>query len=207
MVNFNKENIEWLLALTNQAISKVKDDDVKLNKLKNISNNLTELSKVNVKITISEDDIKNTNKLLEELKKLTDKYSKMSDISDVNQYDELKKLMSSKLQTLSTYKDIFLNESTYLEDYLKKEFRVKIIQEMMENDTDVNGKKVSFTQADKLVDIDSRYLLVKEKVRKVESLANSIKTKYLFYLQLWQLVFQSVSTASKEKFSTQNNND
>lgn len=206
MITFTQENIDWAKALLSQAISKTQDK-VKIEKLNSISEKLDRLGENPIKISIKEQDIIETNKVISELEIITNAYTRLSDISDVEQYDNIKKQMTSKLQYLSTYKDMFLNESSYLEDYLKKELRTRLIQDIMENDKDINNKKPSFTQADKLVDIDSRYLLVKEQVTRVSNLANTIKTKYDFYMKFWQMVFQSVSTASKEKYMSRVNND
>ncbi|MCA9749043.1 MAG: hypothetical protein KC414_08050, partial [Romboutsia sp.] len=204
MITFTQENIDWAKALLSQAISKTQDK-VKIEKLNSISEKLDRLGENPIKISIKEQDIIETNKVISELEIITNAYTRLSDISDVEQYDNIKKQMTSKLQYLSTYKDMFLNESSYLEDYLKKELRTRLIQDIMENDKDINNKKPSFTQADKLVDIDSRYLLVKEQVTRVSNLANTIKTKYDFYMKFWQMVFQSVSTASKEKYMSRVN--
>lgn len=206
MITFTQENIDWIKALIKQALGKTQDE-VKKNKLESILTKVDRLGENPVRVTIKEQDITETNKVIEELEVITNNYSQLSDISDVNQYDTIKKDMTSKLQYLATYKDTFLNESSYLEDYLKKELRGRLIQDIMENHKDVNNKKPSFTQADKLVEIDARYLSIKEQVTRVSSLASMIKTKYDFYMKFWQMVFQSVSTASKERYMSKHNND
>ena len=125
----------------------------------------------------------------------------MSDIGVTDGYDMLKKEMATKLQYLSTYKDIFLNEANYIEDMLKKEIRITLVEEIK------LLEKCSFTQADKLVEKDRRYTTLRDQVYYVKKVSNRIKTKYQFYMQLWQMIFQSVSTATKEMYSTKNNRD
>lgn len=55
------------------------------------------------------------------------------------------------------------------------------------------------------MEIDARYLAVKKEIQKVSQLSDRIKTTYDFYMKMWQGVFQSVSTASKERFAGSNN--
>ena len=103
-----------------------------------------------------------------------------------------------------TRKEEFATEAAYLDNYLKKEYRTTILKDITESRKDENGKATSVAQADKLVEIDARYLAVKKEIQKVSQLSDKIKTAYDFYMKMWQGVFQSVSTASKERFASSN---
>ena len=192
MVNFSEENLTWLNALVLQAKEKTTDAD-KQNKLSDLSLKLLLLKDNMLSISIKEKDIKDTKEVMEELEALANKYSSLSDITSVQEYDTIKKQMSNKLQYLSTYKDIFQDEATYLEEILKKEIKMNVVEDLVLVD------KVSFTQAEKLVEKDKRYTILRDQVWSIKKLANNIKTKYDFHMKLWQMVFQSCSTASKEK--------
>jgi len=192
MVNFSEENLKWLNALVIQAKEKTSDVD-KQQKLLDLSNKLEMLKNNMLPISIKEKDIKETKEVIEELEQLAIKYSSLSDITSVSQYDEIKKQMANKLQYLSTYKDVFQDEATYLEEILKKEIKMNVVEDLVLVD------KVSFTQAEKLVEKDKRYTILRDQVWSIKKLANNIKTKYDFHMKLWQMVFQSCSTASKEK--------
>ena len=192
MVNFSEENLTWLNALVLQAKEKTTDAD-KQNKLSDLSLKLLLLKDNMLSISIKEKDIKDTKEVMEELEALANKYSSLSDITSVQEYDTIKKQMSNKLQYLSTYKDNFQDEATYLEEILKKEIKMNVVEDLVLVD------KVSFTQAEKLVEKDKRYTILRDQVWSIKKLANNIKTKYDFHMKLWQMVFQSCSTASKEK--------
>ena len=198
MVNFSEENLKWLNALVIQAKEKTSDVD-KQQKLLDLSDKLEMLKNNMLPISIKEKDIKETKEVIEELEQLANKYSSLSDITSVPQYDEIKKQMANKLQYLSTYKDVFQDEATYLEEILKKEIKMNVVEDLVLVD------KVSFTQAEKLVEKDKRYTILRDQVWSIKKLANNIKTKYDFHMKLWQMVFQSVSTASKEKHSATHN--
>ena len=112
--------------------------------------------------------------------------------------------MTARLEFLMTCKDEFATQATYFEDYLIKQLRTTVLKDITETRKDENGKATSVAQADKLVEIDSRYLAVKKEIQKIVELSDSIKTAYDFYMKMWQGVFQSVSTASKERFASVN---
>ena len=93
MITFTQENIDWAKALLSQAISKTQDK-VKIEKLNSISEKLDRLGENPIKISIKEQDIIETNKVISELEIITNAYTRLSDISDVEQYDNIKKQMS-----------------------------------------------------------------------------------------------------------------
>lgn len=200
MLEFTEENIEWLLKLVEDAKPRT-TDKVKLAKLESIGKKVSKLGEDRLQVTITEQDVKEINNVLNDLQKIIERYTNMSDISNLEEYDKIKREMTAKLQYLSTYKDIFYDEVNYLEDVLKKQIRIKLAMEIKTSDG------ISFTQADKVVENDARYTVLRDQVYDIKKMASKIKTKYDFYMKTWQMVFQSVSTASKEKYTTKNNND
>lgn len=200
MLSFTDENIKWLSLLVDNALQKTNDTN-KSSKLRILLDKVQALNQQDLTINITEEQINDTNRVISDLEELTSYYVSITDIGALDDYDRIKKEYAGLLQYLSSYKDLFLNERDYLENKLKKEKRVEIALLIKDED------KVSLTQAMNLVEKDKRYTLLRDKFYYIDRIANRVKTKYQFYLQLWQNVFQSVSTASKEKFTTKYNND
>lgn len=207
MVTFTDENITWLKALLDQAKGKaaVKGQAEKVRKIEELYEKVGNLIVGDIQTTITEEKVDRVNHVLKELEYLVSTYTKITDLGDLFQYDRIKKEMTARLEFLMTCKDEFATQASYLEDYLKKEYRTMILHDISENRKDENGKSTSISQADKLVEIDARYLAVKKEIQKVSQLSDRIKTTYDFYMKMWQGVFQSVSTASKERFAGSNN--
>ena len=197
-VYFTKENFHWLEALTDEALTKT-TDKVKLLKLGSIKNKLEKLKETDIDVNISEEDIKEASAVLDRLETIVKDYTEQKGIAGADKYDELKKQMAGELHYLGSLKDTFMDELTYTEDVFKKEIRIRIVDEIKDD------SGVSFSQADKLVEKDVRYVNMRKKVHKLRRLANNIKTKYDYYLKVWNMVFQSVSTAIKERHSDNNN--
>ena len=206
MITFTSENVEWLQALIKQAETKAanKGEAIKVKKLQEIHEKVGNLIVGDVETKITEEKIEQIDQVLKELEYLTKLYTSIADIGDIIQYDRIKKEMTAKLEFLMTRKEEFATEAAYLDNYLKKEYRTTILKDITENRRDENGKATSVAQADKLVEIDARYLAVKKEIQKVSQLSDRIKTAYDFYMKMWQGVFQSVSTASKERFASSN---
>ena len=200
MLQFTDENILWLSLLVENALKKTNDQQ-KSSKLLILLDKIKALNQHDLTINITEQQIKDTDKVISDLEEITSYYTSITDIGALEDYDRIKKEMAGLLQYLSSYKDLFLNEKDYLENKLKKEKRIEIAMLIKDED------KVSLTQAMNLVEKDQRYIILRDQYYYIDRIANRVKTKYQFYLQLWQNVFQSVSTASKEKFTTKYNND
>lgn len=200
MVTFTEENIEWIAKLIEESVDRAGSEEKKI-KLEHLKNKILALGEFKFDVKVTEQDLKGINEVLSDLEKLTATYSSLHDISALEEYDKIKKQFASKLEFLSTYKDILLDEVNYLDDLLKKEFRITIALNIKEEEG------VSFTQADKMVEMDKRYTVLRGQVDSLSRIANKVKTKYDFYMKLWQMIFQNVSTASKEKYTSLNNND
>lgn len=203
-MELTSKNIKWLLYLIDNNSGKLKEEAKP--EMEELRTKLESIRDVEVPISITEDDIENAITLIEELRKISQEYSRNTDLSAVESYDVYKKQIAGKMATLSALKAKFLEQSGDLEDYLKNELRVNLILEIMRTEKDSKGKSVSATFAKELVLADVRYINFKKKVRTVSNMANRIKSEFSFFMQLWQQVFQSVSTASKEKFASKNNN-
>lgn len=194
MTSLTEENVQWLSLLVEQASEKT-TDNVKKVKLKSLLEKVNLLGKHELKVTITSAQIKAIDEVLKDLEEITSEYTNAMDITDLEVYDKIKKKFTAKLEFLSTYKVLFNEEINYLEDVLKKEIRVHITMEIKDEEG------ISFTQADKMVEKDIRYTRLRDHIYNLKMISTKIKTKYEFYSQLWQMVFQSVSTASKEKYA------
>ena len=119
-------------------------------------------------------------------------YSKISDTGDIVEYDKLKKEVIPYLQSLATYKALLQSEYDYLDDLVRKERRIQLVEKIKDEEG------VSFTQADKLVEADARYAMLKKQLKAIRDIYYKVKTMYDFHLKVWEKIFQSVSTATKE---------
>lgn len=200
-------DVDWLKEMINYGISKSENDLKKQDKLRALLIKIDNVIDPSLKINVTSKDISDVHEILDSLEKVLTEYTNTIDISNVDLYDNYKKRVAANLASLSALHSKLQNESSKLEDYLKKELRTSIIKEMMENGEDPNGKKFSFTQADKMVEIDETYLIVKRQVTQVTDTASLVKIKYGLFTQLWQMIFQNVSVATKESYMSKVNND
>lgn len=162
---------------------------------------IEELNKINSVINdnsfllifeVEEEIFKDVDDCLEQLKELTSLYSKMVDLQILQEYDVIKKRMTSLLDFLATLKDLINNEVVYNEDVLKKEFKAQISKLISEE------QGISLTQAEKIVFADERYRSQFKRLKPYIDYGQITKTKYDLYIRVLQSVTQSVSTASKQ---------
>ena len=164
-------------------------------------NTIEELKKINsvvndnsflLNFEVDEEIFKDVDDCLEQLKELTSLYSKMVDLQILQEYDVIKKRMTSLLDFLATLKDLINNEVVYNEDVLKKEFKAQISKLISEE------QGISLTQAEKIVFADERYRSQFKRLKPYIDYGQITKTKYDLYIRVLQSVTQSVSTASKQ---------
>ena len=164
-------------------------------------NTIEELKKINSVINdnsfllnfeVEEEIFKDVDDCLNQLKELTSLYSKMVDLQILQEYDVIKKRMTSLLDFLATLKDLINNEVVYHEDVLKKEFKAQISKLISEE------QGISLTQAEKIVFADERYRSQFKRLKPYIDYGQITKTKYDLYIRVLQSVTQSVSTASKQ---------
>ena len=158
-----------------------------LNKINSVVNDNSFL----LNFEVDEEIFKDVDDCLEQLKELTSLYSKMVDLQILQEYDVIKKRMTSLLDFLATLKDLINNEVVYNEDVLKKEFKAQISKLISEE------QGISLTQAEKIVFADERYRSQFKRLKPYIDYGQITKTKYDLYIRVLQSVTQSVSTASK----------
>ena len=190
----NKE-IGWLIALTNEAAERT-TEKLKKGAINSLTEKLQTIQQDVPQILTSQKDIEGMNKSLAQLHELALAYSDSTDISSLELYDHLKKGFIPHLEYLSTLKDKFSIDAEYLNEYIKKELRGKLT-EKYKADLAEKGDKSSVAAIDRLIDTDETYLIVSKQCLRVEGIAQQLKTKYDLYMKLWQMIFQSCSTASK----------
>lgn len=192
MVFFTQKEVEWISSLILKVEEETPSKESSL-KLKTLREKVDKINRLNLNISISQEEVKNTTKVIQELDSLYKTYSNLSDIADLEQFDSLKKEITGKLVYLSTYRDLFINEVSYLDDVLRKEIRITLVMDIKEDEG------CSFSQADKLVEKDLRYTNLRDTLYQYKAMSVRLKTKYDFYLKAWQMVFQSCSSAAKER--------
>ena len=159
-----------------------------LNKINSVVNDNSFL----LNFEVDEEIFKDVDDCLNQLKELTSLYSKMVDLQILQEYDVIKKRMTSLLDFLATLKDLINNEVVYNEDVLKKEFKAQISKLISEE------QGISLTQAEKIVFADERYRSQFKRLKPYIDYGQITKTKYDLYIRVLQSVTQSVSTASKQ---------
>lgn len=159
-----------------------------LNKINSVVNDNSFL----LNFEVEEEIFKDVDDCLNQLKELTSLYSKMVDLQILQEYDVIKKRMTSLLDFLATLKDLINNEVVYNEDVLKKEFKAQISKLISEE------QGISLTQAEKIVFADERYRSQFKRLKPYIDYGQITKTKYDLYIRVLQSVTQSVSTASKQ---------
>ena len=159
-----------------------------LNKINSVINDNSFL----LNFEVEEEIFKDVDDCLNQLKELTSLYSKMVDLQILQEYDVIKKRMTSLLDFLATLKDLINNEVVYNEDVLKKEFKAQISKLISEE------QGISLTQAEKIVFADERYRSQFKRLKPYIDYGQITKTKYDLYIRVLQSVTQSVSTASKQ---------
>lgn len=201
MLTFTAKEVSYITTFLEHACKKSEVDVEKRDWLESLRNKILRLDTEDVALNITETDIKEVNAVIAELENLVKRYTSIIDLGDISSYDLIKKQIGLRLLSLATFKLKFESERAYLEDYLKKEFRMKIVLDIMKTHKDPSGKSVSQAQADKLVDLDSRFIAVKKAISDVIRNADNVKLMYDYYSKMWQGVLQSVSTAVQDKKS------
>lgn len=152
-------------------------------------NTIEELKKINSVINdnsfllnfeVEEEIFKDVDDCLNQLKELTSLYSKMVDLQILQEYDVIKKRMTSLLDFLATLKDLINNEVVYNEDVLKKEFKAQISKLISEE------QGISLTQAEKIVFADERYRSQFKRLKPYIDYGQITKTKYDLYIRVLQ---------------------
>lgn len=197
MSNLSPKHISYLTRCVEKNIELLDSDKDKktVDELKSICGILNDKTFV-LEFNLDKDIFKDVDENLNQLKELTSLYSNMVDLHILQEYDTIKKRITSLLEYLSTLKDLLNNEVLFNEDILKKEFKAQITKLISEE------QGVSLTQAEKLVYSDARYSSQFRRLRPYNDYAQITKTKYDFYIRILQSITQSVSTASKEMQNT-----
>ena len=190
-----------LNSLQKRYLTRCIDKNIELLDSEKDKNTIEELKKINSVINdnsfllnfeVEEEIFKDVDDCLNQLKELTSLYSKMVDLQILQEYDVIKKRMTSLLDFLATLKDLINNEVVYNEDVLKKEFKAQISKLISEE------QGISLTQAEKIVFADERYRSQFKRLKPYIDYGQITKTKYDLYIRVLQSVTQSVSTASKQ---------
>lgn len=194
MVDFSTQDVKILEQLVIAAL-KTSTEESSVKRLEDLRSKVSSLANYELKIDITQKQLDNLNKVMEELNKLVNDYVEKP-FTDVEAFDTIKREMAGYLESLSTLKDIFLNAASFNEEILKKQIRVELIDLLQ------TEEGYSFTKAKEYVEKDARYTAQRDRLEKLRRISTSIKTKYDYYMKIWQGVIQSVSTASKENYTS-----
>lgn len=126
--------------------------------------------------------------VLDQCSNLIARYSQLKDMSQVFEYDRLKKECGLLLDSLGDLKAEFDTYKDFAKSDLKALF-YKIAEEyQQEND------RMSATTAEKKAEFDDRYMVAKEEYKLYLKYANILKVKFDVMRDVHQAIIQSVST-------------
>lgn len=191
---------EKVILLVQKAIPKVGDRPELKAELEDVVEKLQNDGGIHFKSSISSEDIEYVNELIQRLEEIVEEYVKTIDVNDIERLETSKKELTVNLMYLSTFKDKFLYEIEYLEDVFKKEIFSKLTSEISLKEG------ISYTQAEKKVNADERYMNLRKELSILKNTMSSIKTKYDFFIKMVQVIVQSISVAGKEHYSNRVSN-
>lgn len=190
---FTQENVKWITALLNEASTRTSNEE-KATKLKALEAKVRGVLSPSSFIRTTDNDLENLGATMKALEELRNEYSAIHDLEAIVLYERIKKEMAGHLEYLATLKETLWVDSLMYEDYFKKELRSSLINQIFE---ETEGKKLSMAAAEKKVELLEEYQHHKQQFFSLQRLALEVRTKYSFYIDLWKMVMQSCSYASR----------
>jgi len=188
----SQSNISKLVALVDKALPKCESRPDVHNELLEIRKKLLEQDTSELLIIdVDDEDLEQINLLMKECEKLYKEYVQTV-THHLEELERIKKEMSSMVMYLANFKDKLIIKAEYLEEVFKKEISVKIIKDIEA------AENISFTQAEKKLNADTRYIALRKEIYGLKELTSTIKTKYDFFSKCIQSIIQSISVAGKE---------
>lgn len=200
MIELNNTDVatfEWLRTFVKEHIGEGGEKTVM--RLDKRLDNYISLCKLEPPITLSEEEIENSESCLSRLDALVKEYSYGSSSLSIDTLEELKRKMAGEIGYLATLRSEFEYQSNVLEEFSKRQFKATLIGEISEE------QRVSVNQAEKIVEKDMRYVAMRRQSTTVDKYANKLKLKYSAYSQTWHSIIQSISVLSKESYSKSSN--
>lgn len=190
---FTQENVRWITALLDEASTRTSNEE-KATKLKALEAKVRGVLSPSSFIRTTDNDLENLGATMKALEDLRNEYSAIHDLEAIVLYERIKKEMAGHLEYLATLKETLWVDSLMYEDYFKKELRSSLINKIFE---ETDGKKLSMAAAEKKVELLEEYQHHKQQFFSLQRLALEVRTKYSFYIDLWKMVMQSCSYASR----------
>lgn len=190
---FTQENVKWITALLDEASTRTSNEE-KATKLKALEAKVRGVLSPSSFIRTTDNDLENLGATMKALEELRNEYSAIHDLEAIVLYERIKKEMAGHLEYLATLKETLWVDSLMYEDYFKKELRSSLINQIFE---ETEGKKLSMAAAEKKVELLEEYQHHKQQFFSLQRLALEVRTKYSFYIDLWKMVMQSCSYASR----------
>lgn len=198
-MNLTANQRDKVKLLVKQAISKAGDRPELIEELDDIISKL-DVDEFSIQSSINEEDLTYVYEVIEKMEKIIEQYVKFIDVNNIEALETAKKELSVNLMYLSSYKDKFMYEIEYIEDVFKKEIFAKLTSEISLKEG------ISYTQAEKKVNADERYCVLRKQITELKTTMNTLKTKYDFFSKMIQVIVQSISVAGKEHYVNRVNN-
>lgn len=188
----SQSNISKLVALVDRALPKSEGRPDVHQELLDIRHKLLQQDTDELLIIdLDQNVLKQINTLMTECENLYKEYVQ-TDTHLIEDLERIKKEMSSMVMYLSNFKDKLIVKTEYLEEVFKKEISIQIIKSIEA------AENISFTQAEKKLNADTRYMTLRKEIYELKELTSTIKTKYDFFSKCIQTIIQSISVAGKE---------
>lgn len=175
-------------------LEKALEESISSNKQKNIAGLRGMIVKFNSMLNssigydVTEEKERDIKTVLDHCKSLITRYSQLKDMSQVFEYDRLKKECGMILDTLGDLKAEF---DTY-KDFAKADLKALLYK--IADEYQQEADRMSATTAEKKAEFDDRYTVAKEEYKLYLRYASIIKTKFDVMKDIHQAIIQSVST-------------
>lgn len=189
---FDSEEYRVIRLLIESNKEKVKGNAELTQTLNNILSKIEYVSEITLPVNITREEITTVNTLTSSIEEKIKQYTNLPSGGNMLELESIKKQITSEMSTLSSYRDKFAYEVEFLDDVFKKEVFAQLVREISTRDG------ISIPQAEKVVPNEEKYKKLKRDLHNLKIVIGNLKTKYMFFEKVLQIIIQSVSVASKE---------
>jgi hypothetical protein len=189
---FDSEEYRVIKMLIEGNKEKVKDNVELTAVLDTILHKIEGVNEVSLPTSISREDMATVTRLINSIETNIKRYTSTPGGANLTLLETIKKEITQEMVYLSTFRDRFIYELEFLDEVFRKELFSQLVKEISTRDG------ISITQAEKVVNIEDRYMKIRRDLQSLKIILGNVKTKYSFFEKSLQLIIQSVSVAGKE---------
>jgi hypothetical protein len=189
---FDSEEYRVIKMLIEGNKEKVKDNVELTAVLDTILHKIEGVNEVSLPTSISREDMATVTGLINSIENNIKRYTSAPGGANLLLLETIKKEITQEMVYLSSFRDRFIYELEFLDEVFRKELFSQLVKEISTRDG------ISITQAEKVVNIEDRYMKIRRDLQSLKIILGNVKTKYSFFEKSLQLIIQSVSVAGKE---------